>query len=212
MRIVVAGTQQQEEEWMTPGRETPAGISWYRDLADYSGPADACIDLSFDGSESRIRVLQSLHIPLVIINSVIRPLDRSTNGFVRMNGWNSFLKRPVVEAAAAPGLKDQAAAVFQLFGKKAEWVEDIPGFITPRIVASVINEAYFALEEGVSTKDEIDIAMKLGTNYPFGPFEWCRIIGTKNIASLLSALAARQARYQPAPLLLKEANADGAHS
>jgi 3-hydroxybutyryl-CoA dehydrogenase len=69
----------------------------------------------------------------------------------------------------------------------------------------IINEAYFALEENVSTKEEIDIAMKLGTNYPYGPFEWCKKIGLKNIAALLAELSQTEKRYQPARLLLKEA-------
>jgi 3-hydroxyacyl-CoA dehydrogenase len=43
----------------------------------------------------------------------------------------------------------------------------------------IINEAYFALEDNVSTKAETDIAMKLGTNYPYGPFEWGQLIGLK---------------------------------
>jgi 3-hydroxybutyryl-CoA dehydrogenase len=59
----------------------------------------------------------------------------------------------------------------------------------------------------VSTKKETDIAMKLGTNYPYGPFEWAEKIGLKNIAALLTALCKEENRYQPSPLLLKEAMA-----
>ena len=70
----------------------------------------------------------------------------------------------------------------------------------------IINEAYFTLEENVSTKEEIDIAMKLGTNYPYGPFEWSKKIGLKNIADLLKELFITEKRYQPAALLLKEAS------
>ncbi|TMI92961.1 MAG: hypothetical protein E6H08_11285 [Bacteroidetes bacterium] len=83
---------------------------------------------------------------------------------------------------------------------------DVKGFISPRVVSMIINEAYFALEENVSKKEEIDIAMKLGTNYPYGPFEWSKKIGLKNIAALLTELSKTEKRYQPADLLLKEAN------
>ena len=65
----------------------------------------------------------------------------------------------------------------------------------------IINEAWFAFEEGVSSKEEIDIAMKLGTNYPLGPFEWGALIGEKNIYALLKKLSAGNKRYLPAPLL-----------
>ena len=91
------------------------------------------------------------------------------------------------------------------FNKKIEWLEDTPGFISARVIAMIINEAYYALEEAVSTKEEIDTAMKLGTSYPFGPFEWAEKIGLKNVYELLLALAITNARYLPAPLLKKEA-------
>ena len=93
--------------------------------------------------------------------------------FVRINGWPGFLKRPVVEASSnSKTIKEKAEKIFNDLDKKTEWVPDEPGFITARIIAMIINEAWFALEEGISTKEEIDTAMKLGTNYPYGPFEW----------------------------------------
>ena len=48
------------------------------------------------------------------------------------------------------------------------------GFIFPRTIVQIINEAYFALEEGVASREDIDRAMKFGVNYPKGPFEWAR--------------------------------------
>ena len=53
----------------------------------------------------------------------------------------------------------------------------------------IVNEAFIALKEDVSTKNEIDTAMKLGTNYPYGPFEWCEKIGREKIRSLLQQLS-----------------------
>jgi 3-hydroxybutyryl-CoA dehydrogenase len=79
----------------------------------------------------------------------------------------------------------------------------VPGFITARVIAMIINEAWFALEEGVSTKEEIDTAMKLGTNYPYGPFEWGKEIGLKNIHALLDKLSKLNPRYSPAELMTK---------
>lgn len=70
----------------------------------------------------------------------------------------------------------------------------------------IINEAYFTLGENVSGKTEIDTAMKLGTNYPFGPFEWSEIIGKEKIYNLLTKLVTEDRRYDPAPFLIKEAN------
>ena len=71
-------------------------------------------------------------------------------------------------------------------------------------MASIINEAFFALEENVSTEEEIDTAIKLGTPYPFAPFEWGKKIGLHHIYSLLATLSRQQTRYSPS-LLLKQA-------
>lgn len=68
----------------------------------------------------------------------------------------------------------------------------------------IINEAYFGLGDGISSKQEMDIAMKLGTNYPFGPFEWSEKIGLGRIHALLSKLSETSTRYQIAPALTKE--------
>ena len=69
----------------------------------------------------------------------------------------------------------------------------------------IINEAYYTLGAQVSTREEIDIAMKLGTSYPYGPFEWAAKIGLKRIYELLVELSKVDERYTPAPLLAAEA-------
>jgi 3-hydroxybutyryl-CoA dehydrogenase len=65
------------------------------------------------------------------------------------------------------------------------------------VVSMIINEAFIALGENVSTREEIDTAMKLGTNYPYGPFEWAELIGVENIISLLNKLSEKDNHYQP---------------
>ena len=122
---------------------------------------------------------------------------------VRINGWKGFLQRKNWEIAG--DITEEIKQVLILLNKQYTPVPDEPGMIAARIIAMIINEAYFALGEEVSSKDEIDIAMKLGTNYPYGPFEWGRLIGIKNIFLLLQLLSATDKRYAPAPLLLKEA-------
>ncbi|HZI53262.1 MAG TPA: 3-hydroxyacyl-CoA dehydrogenase family protein, partial [Chitinophagaceae bacterium] len=80
-----------------------------------------------------------------------------------------------------------------------QYVPDVIGMITPRIVSMIINEAWFSLDEKVSTREEIDTAMKLGTNYPYGPFEWGDKIGLNRIRQLLSELQKTDNRYTIAP-------------
>jgi len=63
---------------------------------------------------------------------------------------------------------EKLTEIASALGKQLVPVPDQPGFVTARVLSMIINEAWLALEEGVSTKAEIDIAMKLGTNYPLG--------------------------------------------
>ncbi len=80
------------------------------------------------------------------------------------------------------------------------------GFIYPRTFAQIVNEAYFALEESVASKEDIDRAMKFGVNYPFGPFEWSEG-KEKFIIRILTELQKTDSsnRYHISPLLIKEA-------
>jgi 3-hydroxybutyryl-CoA dehydrogenase len=206
MQLVVLANDSQREELLSCGLDDEMKLTFVNVLAElqqYSN-ADCIIDLLFDGSSDRIAVLRSF--PTVIINSVIDSLSQLNVSFVRINGWPGFLQRPMVEASCnITHLKQQAENIFASFNKQTCWLQDKTGFVTARVVAMIINEAWFALQENVSTKSEIDIAMRLGTNYPFGPFEWCERIGVKNIYGLLNELAKTDSRYEPAALLKKEA-------
>lgn len=116
--------------------------------------------------------------------------------------WPGFIERTKWEVGAP--MNEKASRVLQALNITPVWVSASTGLIASRVVAMIINEAYFALEDGISTKDEIDIAMKLGTGYPYGPFEWSRKIGMTAIANLLLQLSPTDKRYQPCALLLKE--------
>ncbi|MFL5772775.1 MAG: 3-hydroxyacyl-CoA dehydrogenase family protein, partial [Flavisolibacter sp.] len=135
------------------------------------------------------------------INSVEATLSETEAAFIRINGWNSFLKAPLIEGSATPDIQPRAEKIFSFFNKKIEWLPDEKGFITSRVVSMIINEAHHAFNEEVSKREEIDTAMQLGTNYPYGPFRWAEEIGKDKIRSLLSALAKDQSRYRPSPLL-----------
>lgn len=165
------------------------------------------IDLLFDDRPERIKILGQLPATCIIINHVAGTLDGMPSNFVRFNGWPTFLKRQIAECSAInPELSPIVKHAFSTFSKKVIFTPDIPGFVSARLIASIINEAYISLEEGVSTRKETDIAMKTGTNYPYGPFEWAEIIGIGSIYKLLLKMAAINTRYTPAALLSKEAS------
>lgn len=208
MHVLVIANDEIKEELFSHTAKDVIQLTYIQAPGEYVPvkPIDACIDLLFENTAERIEWLNNLQAPLIIINSVITPLKNIQQDFIRINGWHTFLKRQMIEAAANNTLqKANAEKLFLSLGKKPEWVPDITGLITPRIVAAIINEAFFALEENVSTEEEIDTAMKLGTNYPFGPFEWSKKIGLQNICSLLDELSKEQIRYQPSPLLKQTA-------
>lgn len=208
MKVLLLANEEQKDELLFLPADNAIHINWIRNPEESLtiGPIAACVDLLFQNSMDRISWLKNLSCPLIVVNSVVETSLYAGQSFVRINGWNTFLKREVVEATCPDhDMRKKADALFAGFGRKIEWVADIPGFITPRVIASIINEAFFALQENVSTKEDIDTAMKLGTNYPFGPFEWGERIGLRRIYDLLDALGQQHERYLPAPLLKQTA-------
>jgi 3-hydroxybutyryl-CoA dehydrogenase len=91
-------------------------------------------------------------------------------------------------------------------GWSYQLVPDIAGMISARIIAMIVNEAYYTFQDNISTKKDIDIAMKLGTNYPYGPFEWSEKIGLKNIHELLERLGKTDSRYTISTRMEEEIN------
>ncbi|HXF35000.1 MAG TPA: 3-hydroxybutyryl-CoA dehydrogenase [Candidatus Acidoferrales bacterium] len=94
---------------------------------------------------------------------------------------------------------DLAAAI----GKTPVEVRDFPGFISNRILIPMLNEAIYALYEGVSTIEDIDTVMKLGMNHPMGPFELADFIGLDTCLAIMEVLyeGFSDSKYRPCPLL-----------
>lgn len=114
----------------------------------------------------------------------------------RFNGWPGMRKGQCWEWSGAPLFLQYLQDTLGFQGLS---VPDQVGFLAPRVVAMIINEACYALAEGVSTEADINTAMRFGTNYPYGPFEWTRLIGWKEVHALLKALARTDAKYEPHP-------------
>ena len=206
MLLVVLANNGLKEEFLSRGISREVQVEWIVQPEEFKNypAADAFFDLLFENDQTRTGLLGQLTAQPVFINTII-PV-KSQQPFIRVNGWNTFLERPVIEAACGDEQKRTAAEnIFSALNRKTEWTPDIAGFVSARVVAMIINEAYFALEENVSTKEEIDTAMKLGTNYPYGPFEWSVKIGLKNVYSLLEELSKTEKRYRPAERLKLEA-------
>jgi 3-hydroxybutyryl-CoA dehydrogenase len=203
MRIAVYASDSQKNEILSKGINENVHIIWLRDFQENIN-VDACFDLLFDETEaSEKRIIHN--IP-VFVNTLLITSSKLPPNYIRVSAWNGFLKRELLEVATSnEHIKEKAALILSKIGWKFTWVPDVPGMIAARVISMIINEAYFALGDKISTKEEIDIAMKLGTNYPYGPFEWSEKIGLQKIYMLLKKLNETEGRYDIAPLLIEEA-------
>jgi 3-hydroxybutyryl-CoA dehydrogenase len=127
-------------------------------------------------------------------------------GFAAFSPWE---EAALIEIAPAlqtePQYLKKAQELLQKVGKEVEVVEDGVGLVFPRILALIINEAVFALTEGVATAEDIDKAMMKGTNYPMGPLAWADYVGIDDVYAVLTGLYKEmgEERYRPAPKLRK---------
>lgn len=205
--MVICCSPEQKEELVAGGVSAVDSVEYVERLSNsvLSSDAEVIVDLLFANDREWVQTLLRTH-KTIIVNSVVYPLAEINTSFTRINAWPTFLRSSLIEASClSEGLKVKAVQVLGIFNKQPEWLTDEAGFVTPRIISMIINEAYFALSEGVSTKEEIDTAMKLGTAYPYGPFEWAQKIGLDKIANLLTHLSRSEKRYTPSDLLLEEA-------
>jgi 3-hydroxybutyryl-CoA dehydrogenase len=199
MHIVVKAGVQQKQEFLSKGVPSEVWVS-FLDAEGVIPGADAYFDLCFEDDGPAFPAITDNP---VFANSVIAVTGELPHNYTRMNGWDGFLKRDIIEVVAG---KVQMASleILDTLGWKYQLAPDVPGMIAARVIAMIINEAYFGLGDEISTKAEIDIAMKLGTNYPYGPFEWSEKIGLKKIYALLKKLGEKDNRYDVAPALEKE--------
>ncbi|MYW19667.1 3-hydroxyacyl-CoA dehydrogenase [Streptomyces sp. SID2955] len=109
----------------------------------------------------------------------------------------------------APHALAEATGLFQALGKEVSVIGDVPGMIVARTVARIIDLAHDAVAKGVATEEDIDTAMRLGVNYPLGPFEWDRALGSEFAFDVLDEMHERDpsGRYAPSLALYRHAYA-----
>ena len=90
-------------------------------------------------------------------------------------------------------------------GRKSTLAEDYPAFIVNRLLVPMINEAIYALYEGVGTVEDIDNSMKFGANHPMGPLELADFMGLDRVMGIMQVLhdGLSDSKYRPCPLLVK---------
>jgi 3-hydroxyacyl-CoA dehydrogenase len=202
MTVAILADELLKQEWNTKKIPDHVEVVWADSIRSLLIiDADVYIDLLFDMDAERTGQLKKLLPKPVIVNSVAYTTKAIGADFVRINAWPTLLQRSLTELAAPEGYD---TTMIETVFDKCQLVPDIPGMITARVIAMIVNEAYYTLGAEVSSKEEIDTAMKLGTNYPYGPFEWSERIGLKRIYELLKVLSRADARYAIAPALERD--------
>lgn len=176
---------------------------------------DVIFDLDFDDSPEQIQAYHQIKNKLIIVGSVKIQLEElyaelGSNPLCTIIGMNTiptFINRDVLECCAINQQDEKIATTFfDQLNLKSRFVKSRVGLVTPRIICMIINEAYYTVQEGTASKEDIDLGMKLGTAYPKGPFEWSQEIGLDHVYETLDALYqdTKDERYKIASLLKTE--------
>lgn len=128
--------------------------------------------------------------------------------FIGMHFFNPVHKMKLVEIIRGLETDEETFRitdeVARRMGKETVSVRESPGFVTSRINALIGNEAFYMLQEGIASAQDIDKALKLGLNHPMGPFELVDLVGLDTRLSILTYLHETLGeKYRPCPLLIK---------
>lgn len=159
--------------------------------------------------EGSILASNTSSIPITKIASVTSRPDK----IIGMHFMNPVPLMKLVEIIRGHATSDETfAQTGELVGKLEKSMavsQDYPGFIVNRILIPMINEAIFALYEGIASAEDIDKGMKLGTNQPMGPLTLADFIGLDTVLAIANVLydGFKDPKYRPCPLLVKMVNA-----
>lgn len=169
---------------------------------------DVVFHLNFDENPEIINQFKhfdsNVCLFLHTVNTQLESIDTSEikAKIAGINALPTFLNRNTLEYCTLNSDFNHDL-ISQLGWSKKQLIKSRVGMITPRVICMIINEAYYTLQEGTANKQDIDLGMRLGTAYPYGPFEWAEKIGLKNVYHTLEALwnDTKDERYKICSLL-----------
>jgi 3-hydroxybutyryl-CoA dehydrogenase len=151
-------------------------------------------------------------VPLIVLCAASSLAARGEPGAVGFHLLPPLDEAKLVELTRLPTTQsfacEAAERFFASLGFLPEWVGDAPGLVLGRIVGQLVNEAAFAIGEGVGSADDVDTGLTLGLSHPRGPVAWSEAAGLEHVLAVLDGLWAerREERYRAAPLLRRAAS------
>jgi 3-hydroxybutyryl-CoA dehydrogenase len=180
--------------------------------------ADIVIEAATENAELKVRILRQIETVVradaiiasntssISITALAATLDKSER-FIGMHFFNPVPLLPLVEVIRGVQTSEETAAdvreLTERLGKSPIGVKNSPGFVVNRILVPMINEAFFVLQEGVATAEEIDAGMRLGANHPVGPLALADLIGLDVCLSVMDVFLKDfgDSKYRACPLL-----------
>ena len=180
------------------------------------GAADLVVESATEKEAIKNSIFESLAPQTILTTNTssisITRLAARTDRPERFMGFHFMNPVPVMQLvelirgiATDQATYDTLLGVVETLGKTAASSEDYPAFIVNRILIPMINEAVYALYEGVGSVASIDISLKLGANHPMGPLELADFIGLDTCLAIMNVLheGLADTKYRPCPLLVK---------
>ncbi len=225
MKIAVLGTGKKLDSWKEK-HSSNSSITYVQDTQS-CGEYDVFVDLNFDEFPKRIAEYAKFDHTIFLLSANLVNIDQAIfdaqiphppKNTIGICAFPHLIERNILEVCIPDYIKKQSEETLgfllqqsetagQFLGyDKMHWVESRIGLVTARVLCMIINEAYYTVQEGTANKSDIDTAMKLGTNYPKGPFEFAQLFGINLVYKQLEALFedTKEERYKICSLLKSE--------
>lgn len=218
--VAVLGNNRLTEDWCRLARDHGLAATLCARAAEVDPATELVVETVAHGRDGKRQLLEELDATVpgaaLVLSSCVRwsatviaGWSRRPERIVGFATFHPLAHRGVIELARGLDTGEAAFRAAQTLvrglGRESVEVKDAPGLVFPRILSLIINEAARSLDEGIATAEEIDIALRLGTNYPQGPLRWADEIGLDEVLAVIEGLQEETGddRYRPAPLLKK---------